>query len=56
MGSTDGSAITAFGPVNTSISWPGRYSHSPAEVLDLRDVDALSRLIGALALAPSPNP
>ena len=54
MGSTDGSAITPFGPVNTSISWPGRYSHSPAEVLDLRDVDALARLIGALALAPAP--
>ncbi len=55
MGSTDGSAITAFGPVNTSISWPGRYSHSPAEVLDLRDVHSLSRLIVALALAPSPG-
>ena len=54
FGSTDGSAITPFGPVNTSISWPGRYSHSPAEVLDLRDVDALARLIGALALAPAP--
>jgi putative aminopeptidase FrvX len=51
MGSTDGSAITALGPVNTSLSWPGRYSHSPAEVLDLRDVDALTRLIAALALA-----
>ena len=49
MGSTDGSAITALGPVNTSLSWPGRYSHSPAEVLDLRDVDALTRLIVALA-------
>ena len=52
MGSTDGSALTALGPVNTSISWPGRYSHSPAEVLDLRDVDALARLIAALAVAP----
>ena len=41
MGSTDGSALTAFGPVNTSLSWPGRYSHSPAEVLDLRDVHSL---------------
>jgi len=52
FGSTDGSAITPFGPVNTSLSWPGRYSHSPAEVLDLRDVDALARLIAAVALAP----
>lgn len=52
MGSTDGSALTAMGPVNTSLSWPGRYSHSPAEVLDLRDVDALARLIGALVITP----
>jgi putative aminopeptidase FrvX len=52
FGSTDGSALTALGPVNTSLSWPGRYSHSPAEVLDLRDVDALSRLVVALATTP----
>ncbi len=52
FGSTDGSALTAMGPVNTSLSWPGRYSHSPAEVLDLRDLDALTRLIAALAVTP----
>lgn len=52
FGGTDGSAIMAFGPVHTSLSWPGRYSHSPAEVLDLRDVDALTRLIIALATTP----
>jgi putative aminopeptidase FrvX len=52
FGSTDGSAITALGPVNTSLSWPGRYSHGPAEVLDLRDVDSLARLVLALAIAP----
>lgn len=52
FGSTDGSGITAFGPVNASLSWPGRYSHSPAEVLDLRDVDALARLIAAIAVTP----
>lgn len=52
FGSTDGSAITPFGPVNTSLSWPGRYSHSPAEVLDLRDLESLARLIAALAVAP----
>ena len=51
-GSTDGSAIAPMGPINTGLSWPGRYSHSPAEVLDLRDVSALTRLIVALALAP----
>ena len=49
FGSTDGSAIQGLGPVNIGLSWPGRYSHGPAEVLDLRDVDALIRLITALA-------
>jgi putative aminopeptidase len=48
FGSTDGSAIQGWGPVNIGLSWPGRYSHGPAEVLDLRDVDALVRLIVAL--------
>lgn len=50
-GSTDGSAIAAYGPADIGISWPGRYSHTPGEVLDLRDVDALARLIAALAVA-----
>jgi len=49
FGSTDGSAIQGWGPVNIGLSWPGRYSHGPAEVLDLRDVEALIRLVVALA-------
>jgi putative aminopeptidase FrvX len=52
QGSTDGSAIGAFGAPNIGISWPGRYSHTPGEVLDLRDLDALGKLIKALAIAP----
>jgi len=52
QGSTDGSAIGAFGAPNIGLSWPGRYSHTPGEVLDLRDLDALSKLIKALALTP----
>lgn len=52
FGSTDGSAIQPWGPVNVGLSWPGRYSHGPAEVLDLRDVDALIRLVAALATRP----
>jgi putative aminopeptidase FrvX len=51
-GGTDGSEFARFGVVNISLSWPGRYSHSPVEVLDLRDLQALERLIYALALAP----
>jgi putative aminopeptidase FrvX len=52
QGSTDGSAIGAFGAPNIGLSWPGRYSHTPGEVLDLRDLDALTRLVKALATAP----
>jgi putative aminopeptidase FrvX len=52
QGSTDGSAVGRYGPPNMGLSWPGRYSHTPGEVLDLRDLDALSRLIAALAAAP----
>lgn len=50
-GSTDGSSIAPFGAPNVGLSWPGRYSHTPGEVLDLRDVDALIRLITAVAIA-----
>lgn len=52
QGSTDGSAISPWGPPNVGLSWPGRYSHGPAEVFDLRDVSALARLVAALAVAP----
>ena len=51
-GGTDGSDFIRYGTVHVSLSWPGRYSHSPVEVLDLRDLQALERLIHALAIAP----
>jgi putative aminopeptidase FrvX len=50
-GATDGSAIAPYGAPNVGLSWPGRYSHTPGEVLDLRDVEALVRIITALAVA-----
>ena len=52
FGGTDGSAIQIWGPHNIGLSWPGRYSHGPAEVADLRDIEALARLIVAVAKAP----
>jgi len=52
FGSTDGSSIQQLGPPNIGLSWPGRYSHGPAEVLDLRDVDALVQLVVAVAERP----
>ena len=51
-GGTDGSSISPWGPPNVGLSWPGRYSHGPAEILDLRDVGALARLVAALVAAP----
>lgn len=49
QGGTDGSSFTYWGAPNQGLSWPGRYSHSPGEVLDLRDLDALARLVVAVA-------
>lgn len=47
-GWTDGTPFLAHGVVNVPLSWPGRYSHSPVEVADLRDIEALAQLIVAL--------
>jgi putative aminopeptidase FrvX len=49
-GWTDGTPFLANGVVNVPLSWPGRYSHSPVEVADLRDIEALVRLITAIAM------
>lgn len=49
QGGTDGTTFTFRGAPNQGLSWPGRYSHSPAEVLDLRDLARLRDLIVAVA-------
>lgn len=51
-GGTDGSDFVRYGVLHVGLSWPGRYSHSPVEVLDLRDLQALEKLIHAIATAP----
>ncbi|HWF38570.1 MAG TPA: M20/M25/M40 family metallo-hydrolase [Candidatus Acidoferrales bacterium] len=48
-GGNDGSAFLQYGSIDIPLSWPLRYSHSPGEVIDTRDVDALSRIITLLA-------
>jgi len=48
-GGNDGSVFTRFGVVDVAIGWPLRYSHSPAEVVDLKDVASLADLIRAVA-------
>lgn len=49
-GGNDGAVFTRYGAVDVPISWPMRNSHTPAEVIDLRDVEALARLVRLLAL------
>ena len=48
-GATDGMPFLGGGARVLTLSWPGRYSHSPVEVADLRDVEALVQLIVAEA-------
>jgi putative aminopeptidase len=48
-GGNDGSAFVPYGATDIAIGWPLRYSHSPAEVIDVRDVDALARIVTVIA-------
>ena len=48
-GGNDGSALTRYGAIDVPIGWPLRYSHSPAEVIDLRDIRSLGRIVAAVA-------
>lgn len=48
-GGNDGAVFTQYGAIDIPISWPLRYSHSPAEVIDLQDLDALTDLVKAIS-------
>jgi putative aminopeptidase FrvX len=48
-GGNDGSMFAGYGVPDVPIGWPLRYSHSPVETLDLRDLVSLSDLIVAVA-------
>jgi putative aminopeptidase len=48
-GGNDGSAFVRYGSADIPLGWALRYSHSPAEEVDTRDVDALGRIIAAIA-------
>jgi putative aminopeptidase FrvX len=48
-GGNDGAVFTRFGSVDVAMGWPLRYSHSPAEVIDTRDLDALGRIVAVVA-------
>jgi putative aminopeptidase FrvX len=51
-GGNDGSVFVDYGAIDVPLAWPLRYSHSPAEVIDLSDLRALGLLIAAVAVAP----
>jgi putative aminopeptidase FrvX len=48
-GGNDGSVFSSWGVPDVALAWPLRYSHSPAEVVDLRDVASLASLVQAVA-------
>jgi putative aminopeptidase FrvX len=48
-GGNDGSTFLEYGVIDVPIGWPLRYSHSPAEVVDLKDLVSLADLVRAVA-------
>jgi putative aminopeptidase FrvX len=48
-GGNDGSAFLRYGSRDLPLAWPLRYSHSPGEIIDTRDLDALARIVTILA-------
>ncbi|MGH9639447.1 MAG: M20/M25/M40 family metallo-hydrolase, partial [Bryobacteraceae bacterium] len=48
-GGNDGSAFLRYGSVDVALGWPLRYSHSPGEVIDTRDLDSLARIVAAIS-------
>jgi putative aminopeptidase FrvX len=48
-GGNDGSVFAAYGVPDVPIGWPLRYSHSPVETIDLRDLASLADIILTVA-------
>jgi putative aminopeptidase FrvX len=48
-GGNDGAVFGPYGVPDVPIGWPMRYSHSPAETIDLRDVVSLADMIQVVA-------
>lgn len=48
-GGNDGSTFLPYGVPDIAAGWPLRYAHSPAEVIDLRDVVGLSEVVRLIA-------
>jgi putative aminopeptidase FrvX len=48
-GGNDGAAFLRFGATDVPLGWPLRYSHSPAELIDTRDLTALANAATLIA-------
>ena len=48
-GGNDGAVFTRYGSVDIPLGWPLRYSHSPGEVIDTRDLDSLAKIVAVLS-------
>src|SRR5579859_1821174 len=48
-GGNDGSVFVRYGAVDVPMGWPLRYAHSPGEVIDTKDVDALGKIVEVVA-------
>ena len=48
-GGNDGSVFVQYGSVDVAMGWPLRYAHSPGEVIDTKDLDALSKIVETIA-------
>lgn len=48
-GGNDGSAFLRYGSTDVALGWPLRYSHSPGEVIDTHDLDALAHIVAELS-------
>ena len=49
-GGTDGQGFLSYGIPSVPLSWPGRYSHSPIEVMDFHDLQSLTQLVKAIMM------
>src|SRR5258705_260320 len=48
-GGNDGSTFVPYGVVDVPLGWPLRYSHSPVEIVDLKDLVSLADLVRGVA-------
>ena len=46
-GGNDGSVFLRYGSVDVALGWPLPYSHSPAEVIETKDLDGLGKILAA---------